>query len=128
MPHLLLLLLIGLAMLLEAGSALARNRPQVDANSASSAQLQTVPGIGPAVAQRILEARARGPFSDLEDLQARVRGVGPASARRLEAAGLRVLGVGTGRLATADRSAASAAVAPPVEVIVGGSARMGGGR
>ena len=62
----------------------------VDVNTASDEQLQTVRGIGPAIAARILAARASGPFRDTADLQDRVRGLGPVSVRRLTAAGLSV--------------------------------------
>ncbi|MBU6271611.1 MAG: helix-hairpin-helix domain-containing protein, partial [Betaproteobacteria bacterium] len=60
----------------------------IDANRATEAQLQTVKGIGPAIAARILEARRDGPFHDLADLEARVKGVGPANIRRFAQAGL----------------------------------------
>jgi competence protein ComEA len=62
--------------------------PRIDANRATEAQLQTVKGIGPAIAARILEARRDGPFHDLADLEARVRGVGPANIQRFAQAGL----------------------------------------
>lgn len=55
----------------------------VDLNAATAAQLETLPGIGPVLAARIVVDRAdNGPFSSLEDL-ARVPGVGPASIERL---------------------------------------------
>lgn len=52
----------------------------VEVNSASEDELVRLPGIGPALARRIVEAR---PFSSVEDLQ-RVRGVGPATIERLK--------------------------------------------
>jgi competence protein ComEA len=45
---------------------------KLDVNSASLAELQNIPGIGPVVAQRIIEAR---PFKSADDLQ-RVKGIG----------------------------------------------------
>ncbi len=53
----------------------------VDINSASSAQLQLVPGIGPATAEKILAMRkSYGAFKSVDDLLS-VRGIGP---KRLE--------------------------------------------
>lgn len=54
----------------------------LDPNRASLAQLQTLPGIGPALAERIAEERAQGPFREAEDLL-RVRGIGPAKLEKL---------------------------------------------
>ncbi len=52
----------------------------VDLNHASATQLQTLPGIGPVLAQRIVDDRdANGPFSSVSDLT-RVSGVGDALA------------------------------------------------
>ena len=49
---------------------------QVDVNTADASQLERLPGVGPALARRIVEDReARGAFHSLEDL-ARVRGIG----------------------------------------------------
>ncbi len=41
-------------------------------NSADQIALETLPGIGPARAKAMFEARANGPFRDLDDLHARV--------------------------------------------------------
>lgn len=55
----------------------------VDLNSATAAELQTLPGIGPAMAERILTHRdEHGPFSSVDDLLA-VSGIGPATMERL---------------------------------------------
>jgi competence ComEA-like helix-hairpin-helix protein len=48
---------------------------RVDPNTAALAELQTLPGVGPALAARIAAAR---PFRDAEDLR-RVPGIGPAA-------------------------------------------------
>lgn len=54
----------------------------VDVNHADAETLQSLPGIGPALADRIVEARREGRFVSIEDL-ARVPGIGPATVERL---------------------------------------------
>ena len=54
----------------------------VDVNRADEALLQTLPGVGPALARRIIEARAEAPFRAPDDLL-RVRGIGPATLERM---------------------------------------------
>jgi len=61
----------------------------VDANRASQAELETVKGIGPALSERILQARREAPFAGWADFSARVKG---ANATRLAKAGLTVEG------------------------------------
>jgi competence protein ComEA len=60
-----------------AGAASAPETP-VDVNVATMAELDTLPGIGPATAQAILTYRERnGPFRTVDDL-GEVQGIGPA--------------------------------------------------
>ena len=55
----------------------------LDLNTADQAALETLPGIGKALAQRILAYReAHGPFSSVDELQA-VDGIGPGILARL---------------------------------------------
>lgn len=75
----------------EADTTLGDSAPAPDAaplrriniNTASEAELQLLPGIGPALAARIVEDRARrGPFKSVADLD-RVKGIGPETLRKL---------------------------------------------
>jgi len=53
----------------------------INLNTANSEQLQEVPGIGPATADKILKMRkSYGPFKSVDDLRA-IKGIGP---KRLE--------------------------------------------
>ena len=62
-------------------------------NLANQAELEQLQPIGPQLSGRILEERQRhGPFADWRDVQRRLKGVGPATARRLSDGGLRVQG------------------------------------
>ena len=51
-------------------------------NSAGVSELQQLPGIGPALAQRIVETRSRGRFTSADDLL-RVPGIGKAKLAKL---------------------------------------------
>ncbi len=57
---------------------------RLDLNRATGEELQTLPGIGPSIAQRILDyRREKGPFRRAEDLE-QVPGIGPRLRERLE--------------------------------------------
>jgi len=57
---------------------------RIDVDAASAAQLDSLPGVGPALANRIvLDRAAHGPFGSMSGLM-RVPGVGAATARRLD--------------------------------------------
>jgi competence protein ComEA len=64
----------------------------VEANQANLADLETVKGIGPGLAGKILEARKVGSFKNWGDLVERVGGIGAGNATRLSQAGLTVAG------------------------------------
>lgn len=64
----------------------------MDIESARELDLDGLRGLGPATTRQILHERERAPFRDWADLQRRVRGLGPQTAARLSAQGLRVQG------------------------------------
>jgi competence protein ComEA len=55
----------------------------VDPNTAPPAVLASLPKLGPALVERIVAARAEAPFQSLEDLDDRVKGIGPATIAAL---------------------------------------------
>lgn len=57
--------------------------PRIDLNRGDVHELQLLPGVGPAIAARIVADREeRGPYASVEDLE-RVSGVGERTVRRL---------------------------------------------
>lgn len=54
----------------------------VDPNHANAGELQTLPSIGPKLAQRIIDERAKRPFANVDDLR-RVAGIGPKTLEKL---------------------------------------------
>jgi DNA uptake protein ComE-like DNA-binding protein len=79
--------LIGLALVAIVGAvpragterAAATVVLRVDPNTAPSAVLEALPRVGPATAAKIIAAREDRPFGDLDDLDRRVRGIGPVT-------------------------------------------------
>jgi competence protein ComEA len=64
-------------------TAPAASTGPVDLNTATAADLETLPGVGPATAAAIVEDRARnGPFASVDELD-RVPGIGPAKLATL---------------------------------------------
>jgi len=57
---------------------------KVNINTAGAAALEALPGIGPSLAQRILDYRqANGPFAQIQDIQ-EVSGIGPATFAEIQ--------------------------------------------
>src|SRR5262249_22188320 len=55
----------------------------VNLNTATAAELQQVPGIGPSTADKILKMRkAYGPFKSVDDLRA-IKGIGPKRMEKM---------------------------------------------
>ncbi|HEX7120528.1 MAG TPA: helix-hairpin-helix domain-containing protein [Longimicrobiales bacterium] len=66
-----------------AGARAGGNAAPLDLNRATAAELEALPGIGPALAARIVAYRdSAGPFTAVDSLT-RVRGIGPALLERL---------------------------------------------
>jgi competence protein ComEA len=64
----------------------------VDVNKATQAELESVKGVGPAIAGKILDERKKGAFKDWADLVNRVDGVGETNAAKFSAEGMTVGG------------------------------------
>jgi competence ComEA-like helix-hairpin-helix protein len=78
------LLLAAWLLICPMGSANKKPPPApVNLNTATSAQLQQVPGIGPSTADKIVQMRkSYGPFKSVNDLLA-IRGIGPKKLEKM---------------------------------------------
>jgi competence protein ComEA len=66
--------------------------PIIELNAANQAELERVKGVGPALSTLALSARQTTLFQDWNDAIRRLPGMGPARAKKLSDAGLRVNG------------------------------------
>ena len=88
----------------------------VEVNKATEAELDSIKGVGPSTAAKIIKERGKGEFKDWADFEARVPGIKAKRAAKLSAAGLTVGGVSlSGAPAAAAAPAATDAAAPAAE-------------
>ena len=81
-----LLLLFVWAVLIPSQAAAGQNVPEkkININTASSAELQNLPRIGPKVAERIIDFRNKnGKFKKIEEIM-KVRGIGEKTFQNLK--------------------------------------------
>ena len=65
------------------GKKEASLKAPIDVSRAKAEDLQRLPGVGPKMAQRIIDERQKKPFKAIEDLR-RVAGIGPKTFERLK--------------------------------------------
>lgn len=76
-------------------ASVATSAHAMDVNTATAGELQRLRGVGPRMASFIVQERDRaGHYESLQDLSERVKGLGSKRVQALEAAGLRIQGVG----------------------------------
>lgn len=79
-------LVFALAGCLFSTAGVAKKKPPlhpINLNTASAVELQQVPGIGPATADKILKMRkSYGPFKSVDDLRA-IKGIGPKKLEKM---------------------------------------------
>ena len=78
----------------------------VDVNTATSAELDGIKGIGPVKSALIMSERKKAPFKDWNDFVTRVKGVGTDSAAKFSAEGMTVNGASYKAGGKADTKAA----------------------
>ena len=101
--------LLAIVALLFAAAAFAA----VDVNKASSAELDGIKGIGPAISTKILDERKKGNFKDWNDFIERVKGVGDGNGAKFSAEGLTVNGASFKGVAPAAAAAPMVKAAAP---------------
>jgi competence protein ComEA len=78
------LVLAGLSAGLERRGRPVDPRLVIDPNTAPPAVLSALPRLGPVLVGRIVKERSAARFDSLDDLDARVQGIGPATAASLQ--------------------------------------------
>ena len=82
------ILMLSLCAILLSPAAIA----EVEANTATAAELTSIRGIGSGTAQKIIKQRQEGSYKSWSDLIKRVKGIGKKKALKLSASGLSVNG------------------------------------
>ena len=81
-------LALAMAALLASAPAIAAGKPaptaKVNINTATVEQLTTLPGVGPALAARVVEYRQKAPFRSAKELM-NVKGIGEKNFAKIEA-------------------------------------------
>lgn len=87
----------------------------VDANQATQAELESIQGIGPSIAAKILNERRKRAFKDWQDMIDRVNGVGQSNAAKFSAQGLTINGAAYRGANPAAKKGDHAKAAPPAQ-------------
>ncbi len=75
---------VGLQHEEETSAARAQTVTRINLNRATCAELEVLPGVGPALSRRIVDYReAKGPFKRIEDIM-QVRGIGPQTFEQMK--------------------------------------------
>lgn len=74
-----LIMMVGIV--LGSGALYAENK--ININTAPTEVLETLPGVGPAIAERIVTYRAENPFTAIEDIK-KVSGIGDATFEKIK--------------------------------------------
>lgn len=75
--------IVAMIVSLMLGIGAVHAQPKININEAPVELLETLPGIGPALAQRIVEFRTATPFEAIEDIK-KVSGIGEATFEKLK--------------------------------------------
>jgi competence protein ComEA len=84
---------LTLAVVLMCALSLPGLAAATELNTANQAELEMIKGVGPQLSEQWLAARQQRPFASWAQFIERTPGVGPARAKRLSDAGLRVNGL-----------------------------------
>lgn len=72
-----------LSALLVLGTGAVWSQDKIDLNTATQQQLESLPGIGPALATRIIEYRQTKPFASIEEIK-EVKGIGEVKFNQIK--------------------------------------------